>query len=100
MAEGILYRCRARVRSLKDAGEEFEAWKQTHAAAMQARDLEGWTEDCIAIHKDIRAIHTAMLALFAEGGVPLAEGGEILLRLFDAALTLFGVVLGGIATVE
>src|SRR3954471_14625663 len=100
MAEGILYRCRARVRFLRDAGEEFEAWKQGHAQAVQVRDLEGWAEDCLSFHKDIRAIHTALLALFAGGEVPLAEGGEILLRLFDAVLHLTDVLLADIRTAE
>jgi hypothetical protein len=100
MAEGILYRCRARVRSLRGVGEEFEAWKQAHAEAMQARELEGWAEDCLAVHEDVNAIHAAILALFAEGKVSLAEGSEIMLRLFDTALSLFDTVLGDVASAE
>src|SRR4051812_29773592 len=85
MTEAILYRCRARVRSVESLGDELEAWKKAHDEALRVREWEGWVREALEMNESAAALHQEFLVRVQEGlPGPLADACEILFRLLVA----------------
>jgi hypothetical protein len=101
MAEGIVYICRGRARSIDALGSEFEAWKQAHDEAMEARDVEDWVLACLDAHATaLRSYrHIRRKAVGGRFG-NLQQVGEAAREVFDSLIHFFEVVLAGVADAE